>query len=112
MLSLLIKLLLTAVAAYLSAMITPGVYIKSFGSAIIVAIVLSLLNVFIKPLLEFISIPVTLLTLGLFILVINAVIILLASYLVGSFQVSGFWSALLYSIIFSVISWLLELIFG
>ncbi len=109
---LIIKLLLTALAAYLSAKITPGVSIASYWSAIIVAIVLTLLNVFVKPILTFISIPVTVLTLGLFMLVINAVVILLASYLIGSFHVSGFWAALLFSVIFSVISWILTAIFG
>lgn len=109
---LIIKLLLTALAAYLSAKITPGVSIASYWSAIIVAIVLTLLNVFVKPILTFISIPVTVLTLGLFMLVINAVVILLASYLIGSFHVNDFWAALLFSVIFSVISWILTAIFG
>ncbi len=107
-----LQLLLTALAAYLSAKLTPGVYITSYWAAIIVALVLGLLNVFVKPILQFISIPVTVLTLGLFLLVINAVIILLASYLLNCFHVDGFWSALLYSVIFSVISWILEAIFG
>ena len=106
------QLLLTALATYFAAWITPGVDITNFWSAIVVAIVLTLLNTFIKPILEFISIPVTFLTLGLFILVINAVIILIASYFVGSFHVSGFWTAMLFSVIFSVISWILEAIFG
>ncbi len=107
-----LQLLLTALAAYLSAKLTPGVSITSYWAAIIVALVLGLLNVFVKPILQFISIPVTVLTLGLFLLVINAVIILLASYLLNCFHVYGFWSALLYSVIFSVISWILEAIFG
>lgn len=107
-----VQLLLTALAAYFAAMISPGVTIKSFWSAIILAVVLALLNTFVKPILSFISLPVTLLTMGLFILVINALIIMLASWLMSSFQVDGFWYAMLYSVIFSVISWVLELIFG
>lgn len=107
-----IKLLLTGVAVYLSAYISPGVEIKNFWSAIIVAIVLTLLNIFVKPILQFISIPVTLLTLGLFLLVINAVVILIASYFVKSFQVSGFWAALLFSVIFSIVSWVLQAFIG
>lgn len=107
-----IKILLTALAAFLAAKLTPGVNITSYWTAILLALVLGLLDVFVKPILEFISIPVTILTLGLFMLVINAIIILLASWIVSSFQVSGFWAALLYSIIFSVVSWLLNLIFG
>lgn len=110
--SFLIQLLLTALAAYLAAKFTPGVNITSYWTAIVLALVLGLLDVFVKPFLEIVSIPVTVLTLGLFMLVINALIILLASWIVSSFQVSGFWSALLYSIIFSIVSWILGLIFG
>lgn len=110
--SFIIQLLLTALAAFLAAKLTPGVNITSYWTAIILAIVLALLDVFVKPVLQFISIPVTVLTLGLFLLVINALIIMLASWIISSFQVSGFWSALLYSIIFSVISWVIGLIFG
>lgn len=107
-----IQLLLTALAAFLAAKLTPGVNITSYWTAILLAIVLALLDTFVKPILQFISIPVTILTLGLFLLVINALIILLASWIIDSFQVDGFWSALLYSVIFSVISWILGLIFG
>lgn len=107
-----IQLLLTALAAFLAAKLTPGVNITSYWTAILLAIVLALLDTFVKPILQFISIPVTILTLGLFLLVINALIILLASWIINSFQVDGFWSALLYSVIFSVISWILGLIFG
>ncbi len=110
--SFILQLLLTALAAFLAAKLTPGVNIASYWTAILLALVLGLLDVFVKPILEFISIPVTVLTLGLFMLVINAVIILLASWIISSFQVSGFWAALLYSIVFSVVSWVLGLIFG
>ncbi|MDE6310066.1 MAG: phage holin family protein [Muribaculaceae bacterium] len=98
--------------AFIAAKLTPGVEITSFWTAILLALVLGLLDVFVKPVLVFLSLPVTILTLGLFLLVINALITLLASWLVSSFQVSGFWSALLYSIIFSVVSCVLGLVFG
>lgn len=107
-----VQLLLTALAAFLAAKLTPGVTITSYWAAILLALVLGLLDVFVKPILTFISIPVTVLTLGLFMLVINAVIILLASWIVSSFQVSGFWTAMLYSVIFSVVSWIIGMIFG
>lgn len=107
-----VQILLTALAAFLAAKLTPGVSITSYWTAILLALVLGLLDTFIKPILEFISIPVTLITFGLFLLVINAVIILLASWIITSFQVSGFWAALLYSIIFSIVSWLIGLIFA
>lgn len=110
--SFVIQLLLTALAAFLAAKFTPGVNISSYWTAIVLALVLGVLDVLVKPILEFISFPVTVLTLGLFLLVINALIILLASWIVSSFQVSGFWSALLYSVIFSIVSWILGLIFG
>lgn len=110
--SFIIQLLLTALAAFLAAKFTPGVNITSYWTAIILAIVLGLLDTFVKPVLQFISIPVTFLTLGLFLLVINAFIILLASWIISSFHVSGFWSALLFSVIFSVFSWVIDLIFG
>lgn len=107
-----IKLLLTALAAFFAAKLTPGVNITSYWTAILLAIVLGLLDVFVKPILEFISIPVTIVTLGLFLLVINALIIMVASWIINIFQVSGFWAAMLYSIIFSIVSWLLNIIFG
>ncbi len=107
-----LQLLLTALVAYIAAKLTPGVEITSFWTAILLALVLGVLDVLVKPFLVFISLPVTLLSLGLFMLEINAIIILLASWLVSSFQVSGFWTAMLYSIIFSVVSWVLGLIFG
>lgn len=107
-----LQLLLTALVAYIAAKVTPGVEITSFWTAILLALVLGVLDVLVKPFLVFISLPVTILSLGLFMLVINAIIILLASWLVSSFQVSGFWTAMLYSIIFSGVSWVLGLIFG
>lgn len=109
---LIIQILLSAVAVYLSATLLPGVHIKSFWTAILVAIVLGLLNAIVKPILQFLSFPITILTLGLFLFVINTIIILICSYLISSFEVSGFWSALLFSVVLSVITWLLNLVFG
>ncbi len=107
-----IQLLLTALAVYISARFTPGVHIASYWSAIVVALVMTLLNIFVKPILTFISLPITLLTMGLFLLIINAIIILIASYLVGSFHVDGFGSAILFSVVFTIISWLLKVLLG
>ena len=80
----------------------PGVFVASFTTSIIVAVVLSLLNIFIKPILILFTLPVTLLTFGLFLLVINALIILLCTKIVGGFAVDTFWTALLFSIILSI----------
>ncbi len=109
---LIIQILLSAVAVYLSATLLPGVHVKSFWTAILVAIVLGLLNALVKPVLQFLSFPITILTLGLFLFVINTIIILICSYLVSSFQVNGFWSALLFSIVLSIITWLLNIVFN
>lgn len=106
-----LQLLLSALAAYLAAKFTPGVNISGFWNTILLAIVLGLLDTFVKPVLTFLSIPITLLTLGLFLLVINALIVLMASALMSSFHVSGFWSALLFSVIFSVVSWVINGLF-
>ncbi len=96
-----LKILLTAVAVIVLANILPGVAISGYVSAIIVAFVIALLNMFVRPLLIFFTLPVTLVTFGLFIFVINAVIILLADKLVDGFAVSGFWAALFFSILLS-----------
>ena len=109
---LIIQILLSAVAVYLSATLLPGVHVKSFWTALLVAIVLGLLNALVKPVLQFLSFPITILTLGLFLFVINTIIILICSYLVSSFQVNGFWSALLFSIVLSIITWLLNIVFN
>lgn len=99
----LINLIVTAIIVYLLANFLPGVSVDGFGSSIIVVMVLALLNFIVKPILQLISIPVTILTLGLFLFVINALIIMLCSYIVGGFQVDGFWSALLFSLVLSIV---------
>lgn len=96
-----LKILLTAVAVIVLANILPGVAISGYVSAIIVAFIIALLNMFVRPLLIFFTLPATLVTFGLFIFVINAVIILLADKLVDGFAVSGFWAALFFSILLS-----------
>lgn len=96
-----LKILLTALAVVILAKILPGISVASYTSAIIVAVVIALLNMIIRPLLIFFTLPATIVTFGLFIFVINAVIILLADKLVEGFGVSGFWIALLFSILLS-----------
>ncbi|OKL41345.1 phage holin family protein [Pontibacter flavimaris] len=106
-----IKLLLTGAAAMLAAYVLPGVSIDGFLTALILALVLAVLNAIVRPILVFLTIPVTILTLGLFLLVINAVIILLADYLIAGFAVDGFIWALLFSLVLSVITAILDMIF-
>lgn len=99
----LIKILLSAIAVIVLAKILPGIDVSGFLTAVIVAAVLILLNLFVKPLLIIFTLPVTFFTFGLFLLVINALIILICDALVSGFQVSGFWYALLFSILLSIV---------
>jgi putative membrane protein len=99
-----VRLLLYSVAVLITAYILPGVQVESFLVAVLAAAVLALLNAFVKPALILITIPVTFFTLGLFLLVINALVILLASAIVPGFEVEGFIWALLFSIILSFFS--------
>jgi putative membrane protein len=104
-----IKVLITAFAVVIGAYFMPGVQVDGFTTAIVVAFVLGLLNALLKPVLVILTLPVTVMTLGLFLLVINAFIIQLSAYFVTGFEVGSFWTALLFSIILSLISWLLNL---
>ncbi|KXB30040.1 hypothetical protein AT959_11685 [Dechloromonas denitrificans] len=88
--------------------VVPSVQVASFGTALVVALVLGLINAVLRPLLILLTLPVTLLTLGLFIFVINALLFQLAGNLVDGFNVGGFWPALLGSIAYSLISWALS----
>jgi putative membrane protein len=99
---LLIRILVTAALVLLIANFMPGVQVAGFTTALIVAVVLGLLNIFIKPILVMLTLPVTFITLGLFLLVINAIIIILCDAIVGGFGVSSFLTALLFSIILSL----------
>jgi putative membrane protein len=95
---------IATLAILIAAYIVPGVTITLVG-ALIAAVVLGALNLFIRPILLVLTLPITLLTLGLFSLVINALLVLLASYLVPGFAVAGFWTALLFALVLAVINW-------
>jgi len=100
----LVKLLVNALIIFALAWVLPGVDVTSYWTALIVAIILGVLNLFVKPLLIILTIPVTIVTLGLFLFVINALIILMTDYLVDGFTVNGFWWALLFSILISIMN--------
>jgi|AntRauTorckE6833_2_1112554.scaffolds.fasta_scaffold149212_1 putative membrane protein len=97
------RILMVSIAVILSSFFLPGVEVDSFLYAILVAVVLSILNTIVKPILVIFTIPITVLTLGLFLLVINAIIIILTDSLIGGFHVANFWWALLFSLVLSVI---------
>jgi putative membrane protein len=103
-----LKLLLTSIAILIAGYLLPGIHVSTFWTALLVALVLSFLNVFLKPIMVILTVPFTVVTFGLFLLVINAIIIMIASAWVTGFKVDGFWWAMLFSIILSLISSLLE----
>ncbi len=103
-----IKFLVNGFAVYATAYLLSGVEVSSFVVALIVAVVIAVLNVFIKPILVVLSLPVTILTLGLFTFVIDALIVLLASRIVPGFIVDGFWTAIIFSIVLTIISYVLN----
>ncbi|MBI1783210.1 MAG: phage holin family protein [Sphingobacteriales bacterium] len=100
----LLKILITAVNVFVLAYVLPGIEIKDFLTAVIVAFVLAILDAIVKPLLILFTLPATIFTLGLFLFVINAVIILIDAYFVHGFKVEGFWYALLFSMCLSLLN--------
>jgi len=90
----------------------PGVHVNDYVDALMVAIVLAFLNAIVKPILTILTIPITIVTLGLFLLAINAFIIIFAEKLVSGFSVDSFWWALFFSLILSVCTGILNMLFG
>jgi putative membrane protein len=104
--------LLNSISVYATASVLKGVEIKNFWSALLVAAVLAIINVLIKPILLFLSLPITILTLGLFVLVINAALIMLVDKMVDGFKVESFSWALIFGLVMSIISWFLFKLFS
>jgi len=100
--------LIAAAAIGIAAYIVPGVTIDPI-SALIAAVVLGALNLFIRPIIVILTLPINVVTLGLFSLVINASLVLLATYLVPGFAVAGFWTAVLFAIVLSIVNWVFHL---
>jgi len=100
----LIRILVSALVAFGLSYILSGVHMDTFVTALIVAVVLAVLNALVKPILVLLTLPITIITLGLFLFVINALIILLCDKLIDGFSVDGFWWALLFIILLSIVS--------
>lgn len=100
----LLSILLNGLLVYLASWLLPGVDIRDFWMAVLVGIVLGFINVTIKPILVFLTLPFTIVTLGLFLLVINAAMVMLVHELFDGFFVAGWWSALFFSIILSLLN--------
>jgi putative membrane protein len=106
--SLILVWILNAVALLVVAYLLPGIMVASFGSALIAALVLGLLNMLVKPVLVLLTLPITIVTLGLFLLVLNALLFWFAGSVLKGFQVNGFWWAVGGAILYSLISGLLS----
>ncbi|WP_020605820.1 phage holin family protein [Spirosoma spitsbergense] len=108
---LIIRILISAVAVWVACYFIPGVSATGgAGTYLIVAIVLGFLNAFIKPVLTILTIPITIITLGLFLLIINVLMVYLTAYLIPNFHVNGFIAALLFSIVVSIVTALIDAI--
>jgi len=107
-----LKLLLTAVAVFVLQVILPDIEVESYTDAIWAALVIGILNSFVRPLLIFLTLPATLITMGLFLFVINAFIIMMAGKFLAGFTVDSFWWALLFSILLSILQPILHSLLG
>ena len=110
MVGFILKFVLTAVLVYGLSMVLPGVTLSGVGGAAILVLVLGLLNAVVKPILKILGFPITILTLGLFLLVINVIIVKLADFLMTSFDVHGLLNALLFSIALSVVNAVVDMV--
>ena len=104
----LIRILVIAAVSFGLAHVLRGIHIDTFWTAFVFAVVLAILNIFVKPLIILLTLPVTILTLGLFLFVINALVLMLASRFVDGIRVDGFWWALIFSLILSVVTSILN----
>ena len=106
--AILVNWLVTTLAVLIAAYLLPGVSVKNFFAALLTALVLGLINAILRPILVILTLPLTVVTLGLFIFVINALLVLLTSAMVPGFEVRSFWWALLFSFVFSIVSFVLH----
>ncbi|MFC4870842.1 phage holin family protein [Negadavirga shengliensis] len=111
-LNILFQLVVAGLVIIFTAYILPGITVDDYLTGVIIAALLALLNITIKPILIFLTIPITLITLGLFLLVINALLVVIAAKIVSGFTVDGFWWALLFSLILSLVNSILGISLG
>ena len=104
----LVRLVLNGLAIIIAAWLLPGIHITSSLSALLAGVILGFVNAIVRPVLFFLTLPLTLLTLGLFIFVLNAICFALTAWLVPGFSVDGFFSAVFGALLVSVVSWILN----
>lgn len=104
----LINWLISGLAVIVTAYLLPGVFVRDFFTALVVALVLGIINAILRPILVILTLPINIMTLGLFTFVINAVLVLMVTAIVPGFTVINFWWALLFSLVLSLINWFLH----
>jgi len=102
-----VRILLQAIAIAVAAYVVPGVHVDSFFTAVVVAVVLGILNALVKPILLVLTFPVTVMTLGLFAIFLNVLMIVIASKIVSGFTIDSFWIALVFGLVLGVVNWFL-----
>lgn len=104
-----IHFIVSTIAILITAYILPGVHVSGLLAAFVLAVVLGAINLILRPILIFLTLPITIFTLGLFILVINGLLVMLASYIVPGFTVDSFWYAFLFGIVLAIVNWILQI---
>lgn len=104
---LVVKLLVNAFAVMVTAYLLPGVRVDGYFPAMVLVVVLGLLNILVKPILHILALPITIMSLGLFAIVVNAVVILIADKIVSGFSVDGFWWAVWFGLVLWLVNWFL-----
>ncbi|WP_281185331.1 phage holin family protein [Trichlorobacter lovleyi] len=107
--SIIINWLISSFAIVITAYLLPGIHLSGFKAALLTALALGLINAFIKPVLSLLTLPLTVMTLGLFSLVLNALLIMLTAKLVPGFQVQGFFWAVAFSVVLTITNWILSI---
>lgn len=108
----LLRLLISALGLWLASAIVPGVYVASVGTLLIAALLLGIVNAVVRPVLIILTLPITILTLGLFLFVVNAAMLGLVAWLLPGFTITGFWPAFGASIVVSLVSWVASWFIG
>lgn len=103
-----IRLVVNAAAVFLAANLVPGIAVSGFGKALLAGLILGFVNAIIRPILFILTLPFTIVTLGLFIFVVNAICLALVAWVVPGFTIHGFWAAFFGAIVISLVSWLLH----
>lgn len=112
MIRMLVQAVVTALGLWLAARFVPGVEVTSTGSLVAAAVLLGIVNALVRPVLTFVTLPITFITMGLFLLVVNAATIGLVAMMLGGFNVAGFWPGIGAAVVTGVVSWIADALFG